>query len=135
MPRKEAPTPDAFIAALPEPRRSEIAKIDALIRKTVPKLERVMYGKMIGYGPFRYRYASGREGDACKLALASQKGHISLYTCATSDDGVYVAEKHAAALGKASVGKSCIRFQKLTDLDAATLKKVLRETARGTYGV
>ena len=58
-------TPAQYIAAVDDKRRSDIAALDALIRKHA-KLKRVIMGGMLGYGPFHYRYASGREGDACK---------------------------------------------------------------------
>ena len=64
-------TPAEYIAAVDDKRRSDIAALDALIRKHAPKLEPVIMGGMLGYGPFHYRYASGREGDACKLSIAS----------------------------------------------------------------
>ncbi len=76
-------TPEAYIDGLAEPRRSHIAQLDALIRETAPDLEPFMYGGMIGYGPFHYRYASGREGDTAKVSLASQKNYISLYVLCT----------------------------------------------------
>ena len=87
-----------------------------------------MAGKMLGYGPFHYRYASGREGDTTLLGLASQKRYISLYACMADDRG-YVAERYAEALPKASIGKSCIRFTRLADVDLATLETVVRECA------
>lgn len=52
-------TPAEYIAAVDDKRRSEIAALDALIRKHAPKLEPVIMGGMLGYGPFHYRYASG----------------------------------------------------------------------------
>src|SRR4026207_329667 len=57
-------TPAEYIAAVDDKRRSDIAALDALIRKHAPKLEPVIMGGMLGYGPFHYRYASGREGEA-----------------------------------------------------------------------
>ena len=53
-------TPAEYIAAVDDKRRSDIAALDALIRKHAPELERVIMGGMLGYGPFHYRYASGR---------------------------------------------------------------------------
>jgi hypothetical protein len=41
------------------------------------------------------------------------------------DKGKYIAEIYKDALGKVSVGKSCIRFKKLEDVDLKVLKKVL----------
>jgi len=86
-------------------------------------------GKMLGYGPFHYRYASGREGDTTLLGLASQKRYISLYVlCANG--GHYLAESYAERLPKASVGKSCVRFARLSDVDTAVLADLVTEAAR-----
>ena len=118
-----------YIAALDEPRRTDVAALDALIREHAPGLEPVVAGKMLGYGPFHYRYASGREGDTTLLGLASQKRYISLYVlCANG--GRYLAESYAERLPKASVGKSCVRFARLSDLDPAVLAELVTEAAR-----
>src|SRR5207247_11223220 len=77
--RREGPvTPEEFLDGLPEPRRSEMVQLDVVIRAAVPELARTVQGGMLGYGPYRYRYPSGREGDTCVVSLASQKGYISL---------------------------------------------------------
>ena len=111
--------PEGYIAGLAEPRRSQIAQLDALIKETRPDLGTFLYGSMLGYGPFHYRYASGREGDAAKVALASQKNYISLYVLSTVGDGDrYLAEEYRERLPKANIGKSCIRFKRPADLDA-----------------
>jgi len=118
-----------YIAALDEPRRTDVAALDALIREHAPGLEPVVAGKMLGYGPFHYRYASGREGDTTLLGLASQKRYISLYVlCSTG--GRYLAESYAERLPKASIGKSCVRFARLSDVDADVLAELVSEAAR-----
>src|SRR5204863_8800084 len=71
-------TPDELIEGLPEPRRSDIARLHRLIRKTVPALAPFVHGGMLGYGPYHYRYPSGREGDWFRVGLASHTSHISL---------------------------------------------------------
>jgi hypothetical protein len=83
---------------------------------------------MLGYGPFHYRYASGREGEACKLSIASNASYISLY-CSAADDEGYVAPRYVDRLPKASIGKSCVRFEKLADLDEQALVALIEETA------
>ena len=128
---KSAGTPEEYIDGLPEPRRSEIAELHMLIRATVPGLTPTMEYGMIGYGKYHYKYASGREGDWITVALASQKNYISVYVCSMDETGKqYIAEKYKGELGKVSVGKSCIRFKKLADLDVKVLKKVLKEARR-----
>ena len=122
-------TPAEYIAAVDDKRRSDIAALDALIRKHAPKLEPVIMGGMLGYGPFHYRYASGREGDACKLSIASNASYISLY-CFAADAKGYVAERYVDRLPKASIGKACVGFKKLADLDEKALVALIKETAK-----
>ena len=121
-------TPADYIAAVDDKRRPDIAALDALIRKHAPKLEPVIMGGMLGYGPFHYRYASGREGDACKLSIASNASYISLY-CFASDEQGYVAPRYAERLPKGDVGKTCVRFRKLEYLDEEALVALIEETA------
>ena len=105
-------TPTQYIASLPEERRAAIRRLHAAIRKAAPDLEPHISFGMLGYGRYHYKYASGLEGEAAVVSLASQKNHISLYMCAT-ENGEYLAKKNKARLGKVSVGNSCIRFKKL----------------------
>jgi hypothetical protein len=127
-------TPAEYIGKLEEPRKSEVAALDALIRKTAPKLEAFIHSGMLAYGAWHYKYASGREGDWFRIGVASNKNYISLYICAGDDQG-YVAERHKEALPKASIGKACVRFKRLSDLDQAALKKLIREGAQASAKV
>ena len=122
-------TPTDYIAAVDEKRRPDIAALDALIRKHAPKLEPVVMEGMLGYGPFHYRYKSGREGEACKLAIANNAAYISLYCFAADADG-YVAPRYAGKLGKAKVGKSCVTFHRRADLDHKALVALIKQTAK-----
>jgi uncharacterized protein YdhG (YjbR/CyaY superfamily) len=122
-------TPDDYIDALEEPRRGEIRALHELIRATVPDLEPHVASGMLGYGPFHYRYASGREGDASLIALASRKQYISLYVLCTTEQG-YLAEQYAERLPKASIGKSCVRFKRTEDVDRGALAELIAEARR-----
>ena len=84
-----------------------------------------MWGKVIGYGSFHYRSKSGREGDWFPIGLANQKRYVSLYLCAADDDG-YLAEANAERLGRVDVGKSCVRFKKLEDLNLDVVDELCR---------
>jgi hypothetical protein len=131
---KNVKTPAEYLASLDEPRKTEIAMIDAFIRKTVPKLDPFICSGMLAYGPFHYTYASGREGDWFRVGVASNKNYISIYACATVD-GAYVAEQFKAQLPKASIGKSCIRFKRWSDLDPKVMSKLLKATAKAGFGM
>ncbi len=127
----EVTTPRGYIASLPADRRKVVKALHEAIRKAAPKLEPHIASGMLGYGRYHYKYASGREGDAAVVALASQKNHLSLYLCAV-EDGEYLAEKNKARLGKVSVGRSCIRFKKLEELDLKVAMELVRKAARLT---
>ena len=121
--------PQEYIDALDEPRRSDVAALDALIRRAAPDLEPVVTGRMLGYGPFHYRYATGREGDATVLALAPNKRYLSLYVLSASG-GRYLAESYADRLPGASIGRSCVRFPRLAAVDLGVLEELVAEAAR-----
>jgi Domain of unknown function (DU1801) len=125
---KDARTPAQYIARLDEPRRSQIRELHALVRATVPTLRPHMQAGMIGYGSYHYRGASGREGDWPVIAVASNARYISLYVMATVGDA-YLVETYRDRLPKASIGRSCVRFRRVEDLDRAALTQLLREGA------
>lgn len=121
-------TPEKYIALLEEPRRGEIARLDRLIRETLPHLERCIVSGMLAYGPVHYRYPSGREGDSARVCVASNAGAISLYALAADERG-WVAERYRSRLPGAKIGKACVRFKRVQDLDLAALEALLREVA------
>lgn len=124
-----------YFAMLPSQRRELLEFLHKFIQKTAPSLTPNFIYNMPGYGTFKYKNVKKEIIDWPTVALASQKNYISLYVCAV-ENGEYVAEKYKKTLGKVSVGKSCIRFKKLEDLNLKTLEKVLRlaEKSPGLVG-
>jgi len=124
-----ATTPEAYLEALEEPRRSEMVALDELIRATAPGLERHLDSGMLAYGRYTYRYASGRTGEWFPIGLASTKRYISLYVMA-ADGERYLAESFRDRLPKADIGRSCVRFKRLADVDRNALAALIREGAK-----
>ncbi|MEV6522967.1 DUF1801 domain-containing protein [Longispora sp. NPDC051575] len=122
-------TPEEYVAGLDQPRRTELGELHDLIRRTVPALEPTMEFGMPGYGRFHYRYASGREGDTVLISMASRKNYISVYVTALAPDGGYLPESYQDRLPKADIGKSCIRFKRLSDVDQAVLAEIFLAAA------
>lgn len=129
--KSQASTPEQYLAELAEPRRSEFQRIHELVRETLPDLEPHMQSGMLGYGRYHYKYASGREGDWFRVGLASNKRYISLYICAADERG-YVAERFRERMPKADIGKSCVRFKRLDDLDRDALLALLLAAKDGS---
>jgi hypothetical protein len=121
-------TREEYFESLSPERRRDIEQIDALIREIAPDLKPGYSNGYLGYGPYHYKYASGREGDSYHIGLASQKQYISIYCCAVVD-GAYVADRFRDRLPKANIGKSCVRFKRLDDLNPEVVRELIRETA------
>ena len=118
-----------YFSMLPQERREPMDFLHKFIQKVTPSLTPRFAYNMPGYGSFKYKNYKKETIDWPIVALASQKNYISLYVCAV-EDGEYIAEKYKNELGKVSVGKSCIRFKKLPDLNLKTLEKVLKLAAK-----
>jgi hypothetical protein len=84
-------------------------------------------GVAIGFGMMPYHSSSMKTpGTWPLLGLANQKHYMALYVCAVID-GQYVAERHKDKLGNVDIGRSCIRFKKLSDVNLDFLASMLQE--------
>ena len=81
---------------------------------------------MIGYGPHRYRYASGREGDFFITGFSPRKTALAVYIM----PGFEPFEKHMARLGKYKTGRSCLYINKLEDVDEKVLEKLITDSVK-----
>ena len=130
---KTLPTLDEFLAALPDDRRDTMTRLHKAIRKAVPKLAPLIMGGMggplVAYGKYRYKSASGREGDWFTIGLASGKTGYALHVCVGGEGG-YLVEKNAKKLGKVKTGRSCINFTKLEDLNLPATMALVKEAAK-----
>lgn len=120
-----------FLAHIDDPVKRTDAHALVEMMSEVSGQEPVLWGTMIGFGQYHYKYASGHEGDAFRIGFAPRKGDISLYTLVAYDGA---AEERQAELlsrlGRHKAGKSCLYVRRLADVDAG----VLRELAEFAYG-
>ncbi len=132
----KAKTVEEYLKAVPPERTEAVQFLHNFIQKIAPSLKAHFAYNMLGYGSFKYKNSKKEMLDWPVISLANQKNYISLYVCAVKN-GEYLAEKNKADLGKVSVGKSCIRFKKLEDLNLKGLEKVLKmaEQSPGLLGV
>lgn len=124
----KAKTAKEYIDMLDPERKKIILALDSLIKKSSKTLTPHFAYNMPGYGSFKYKNYKKEMIDWPIVSVASQKNYISLYICAL-EDGEYVAEKYKDRLGKVSVGRSCIRFKKLEDLNLDEIEKVIKKAA------
>ncbi len=121
----KARSPKEYFETLPEERQKPMQFLHNFIQEMAPSLKPNFIYNMPGYGSFKHKNYKKQVIEWPTIALASQKNYISIYVCAV-DAGEYIAEKHKAELGKVNVGKSCIRFKKLEDVNLEMLAKVIK---------
>jgi len=109
-----------------EEKRQDSFRLIGLMREW-SGFEPKMWGPtIIGFGSFHYKYASGHEGDSPLLGFSPRKAEFSLYVLAPDNDN----KKFLDDLGKYRMGKVCIYFKKLADLNLDTLEKLSKATIK-----
>lgn len=114
-----------YFDELPDERKEIMEFLDTFIKTHAHSLKPNFLYNMPGYGSFKCKNYKKELIDWPTIAVASQKNYISVYVCAVDKDG-YIAEQYKNDLGKVDVGKSCIRFKKIEDLNLDTLKRVIQ---------
>ena len=81
-----------------------------------------MWGpSIVGYGSYRYTYDSGRSGEAPLTGFAIRGRELVLYLSVDSEE----QQALLAGLGKHKMGKSCLYFKQLADLDSSALQQLI----------
>ncbi len=118
-----------YFDILPKERVAPMKFLHTFIKKAAPKLKSNFIYNMPGYGSFKYKNNKKEMLDWPIISLASQKNHISIFVCSVAD-GKYLVESYKKELGKVTVGKTCISFKKVEDLNLKVLEKVIKLAAK-----
>jgi len=112
----------AFLAAIPDEERRRDCKLVAKLMREATGAKPVLWGtNIVGFGTYRYKYASGREGDWPVVAFAPRKNDLTLYVMPGFDR----LAGHLAKLGRHKTGKSCLYLRRLADVDLAVLRQII----------
>ena len=106
------------LSKTPDPQRAELEALDRAIREAAPSLAATAGDGALGYGRYRFRYATGREGVSSALALAPRASNLTLYV------GAAAVERWADRLPKGACGVGCIRLKKASDLPPDVLQEI-----------
>jgi uncharacterized protein YdhG (YjbR/CyaY superfamily) len=130
--RSEAATVAAYLASLPDDRRRALSALRKLVRDNLP----AGYAEVMNWGMITYEVPLKTCPDTYNgkplayAAMASQKNYMALYLCA-----IYCQKGAEAAFRKAwkggrklDMGKVCIRFKQLEDLDLELIGRTIAST-------
>ena len=124
------PTPQSvpeFLAAVPDENKRADSKALIKMMSRVTGKKPKMWGSIVGFGQYHYKYDSGHEGDSCLAGFSPRTAEFSIYLM-----GGLLPETektHAALLrklGKHRMGKSCLYVKRLSDIDAGVLEQLVR---------
>jgi hypothetical protein len=124
---------DEFIGAVEDPRKQRDCRdMIALMREATGHEPRMWGNSLVGFGTYRYRYASGREGEFFLTGFSPRKSALTIYVMPGFERYVAQMEK----LGPHKTGKSCLYLKNLDAIDRGVLEEVIRDSVsymRGKY--
>ena len=117
----EEPVSDYIARLTNDQRRDDANALCALMQKIVGEPPRMWGPSIIGFGRYRYRYDSGREGEAGVAGFAPRAKELVVYLPAHSER----TEGLLARLGKHKAGKCCVYIKRLADVDQDVLAELV----------
>jgi len=89
-------------------------------------LQPKMWGSIVGFGDYHYKYASGREGDYFRVGFSPRAQNLTIYIMPGYQD----FDEELSRLGKHKMGKSCLYINKLSDIDEDVLIEIITKGLR-----
>lgn len=113
---------EEFLAGVADPRRRADAQALCELMEQVTGQPPVMWGSaIVGFGQYRYEYASGRTGDWPAVGFSPRKQALVLYLAEGFDDQADLITR----LGPVTTSKACLYVKRLGDVDAAVLRELV----------
>lgn len=111
-----------FLSTVESPRRrADTQSVVELIRDVTGQPPS-MWGSIVGFGSYHYKYATGREGDSMVVGVAPRKAALTLYGLVFYED-----EPLLERLGEHTRGKACVYIKSLDRVDRQVLAQLVRQ--------
>jgi hypothetical protein len=124
--QKSEASVSGFIAKLRNPQLETDCQTLSLMMEQLTGAPPKMWGSsIIGFGSYRYTYATGRTGDWMEVGFSPRKQNLTIYMMCGFDSFDPLHTKLLQQLGPHSTGSSCLYVKRLSDLDLTVLRKLL----------
>ena len=101
--------------------RADCRVLMALLKKITGQAPKMWGPSIVGYGSYRYTYESGRTGETALVGFAVRGRDLVLYLLVDTNRQKALLSK----LGKHKMGKVCLYFKQLADLDTSVLERLV----------
>lgn len=129
-------TVDEYISSLPENRGQAMSQLRTLILEHLPEgyEEGMQYGMASYYIPLE-KYPNTYNSQAlCYVAFASQKNYLSLYLMTVyGEKESWFRQEYEKSGKKLDMGKSCLRFKSIDDLNLELIGEVIEMLSPDAY--
>jgi len=116
---------EAFLNQVDDPKKKEDSFIILDLMAEVTGMPPRMWGdSLVGFGKYKYKYASGHQGEYFLTGFSPRKQNLTLYIMSGFDE----YDNLMAKLGKYKIGKSCLYIKNLEDVDIKVLKKIITQS-------
>lgn len=113
---------EEYIASKANEQQSKDCKeLMALLKKVTRKKPHMWGPSIVGFGSYKYKYASGHSGEAPIAGFAIRGRDLVVYLYWEDPKQKALLAK----LGKHKMGKSCLYFRQLADLDKSILEQLV----------
>lgn len=113
--------PLAFIDKVKsEVKRKDSHELVAMMQDVTGEPPKMWGSSIVGFGSYRYEYASGHSGEMCLTGFSPRSGALVVYLGPGIDNA-----KLLAKLGKHKAGKGCLYLNKLDDVDRKVLRQLI----------
>ena len=100
---------------------ADCRELMALFARVTEQTPRMWGPTIVGYGSYRYTSESGRSGEAPLAAFAIRGRELVVYLWPEGHEQRSLLSK----LGKHKMGKSCLYFKQLADVDQSVLEQLV----------
>jgi hypothetical protein len=115
-----------FLNAVTDEKRRQDCYTVLKLMKQITRAEPEMWGNsIVGFGSYRFKYASGREGDWPLTGFSPRQQNLTLYILS----GFSRYDTLMNKLGKYKTGKSCLYVNKIEDIDLGVLGDLIKSSA------
>jgi Domain of unknown function (DU1801) len=119
--RKTTASVDAFLEQLDPARRDDCVTLVRLMKQATKTEPRMWGPSIVGFGDYKYKYGSGREGEWFAMGFSPRKKDLTLYIL----PGVQAYKGHLEKLGPHKTGVSCLYIKRLADIDLGVLEQLV----------
>ena len=112
---------DYIVSRASKEQEADCKALMALMAKVTGEKPRMWGPSIVGYGSYRYKYESGRTGESCVTGFAIRGKELVVYLTAEGPNQDTLLRQ----LGKHKMGKSCLYFKRLCDLDLRVLEELV----------